>query len=170
MKIKSLWVVTSAAGALFVGAAVVGASMLWRIHSAKGALEASRMERSRLEERIADVQSIRSFLEHSKGKIASAEKFFVSEDEIVPFIEALEASARESDVQLAVATASLPTSSGANPSFNLKATGEFQDLFRYLLLLENFPHLIAIEKVSFTKTSPWDMQITIRLLAYESRP
>lgn len=152
-----------------MGALVAGGVILGRIAQARKDLDQSRMRRAELEEKRAEARRAEIFLESAQEKIAAVERYFVSESEIVSFIEELETTARGSSIELEVAAASVLSGQDTSPAFELNASGEFANLFRYLLLLENFPHLLSIERADFRKSSPWEMRVTFKLVTYESR-
>lgn len=151
---------------LLGGALAAGGVLLGRIAEARKELDQSRIKRAELEEKSGEARRAEIFLEGAREKTNAIERYFVSESEIVSFIEELEAAARESGVTLKVAAVSVPAGPKTSPAFELGASGEFASLFRYLLLLENFPHLLAVEKVDFTKSSPWEMRMTLKLITY----
>ncbi len=168
MKYKAPGMIFSLAIPLLLVSLAGGGLVFDRTLKAEKAFEESRAMRKYLEDQSDDAKRTKAFFENSKEKTAGVEGYFISESEIVSLIEELETAARRSGVELKVAAASLPPASQTGPAFELKASGEFENLFHYLVLLENFPHMLAVEKADLSKVSLWEMQITIRLLSYES--
>ena len=169
MKLGSSKVVSALALLALLSALLAGGAILERIARARKELIETRTARAELENRSAEIRRAEVFLEGAKGKTEAIERYFVSESEIVSFIEKLETAAGESGVELEVAAASVLPGQDTSPVFELHASGEFAGLFRYLLLLENFPHLLSVEKADFRKSSPWEMQVTVKLVSYSSR-
>ena len=100
---------------------------------------------------------------------------FVSESELIDFIEDLEGSGRDVGAEVKVESATFSSSGqGSVPSFRLQASGSFDSIFKLMLVLENLPYEIDFEDLSLTKSSTegkvslWNGVFIIKLLSYES--
>ena len=82
-----------------------------------------------------------------KQKIDSA---FLNEGSIVNFVEKLESIAGKTGA--AIKIGNINEENGLSLQFNI--TGNFNQLFHYLILLEKLPYLINIERMDFKKLAP----------------
>lgn len=148
--------------------------LYWHMEKITGDIENIRGEILGLNLRLKNFKSAKNLLEETREKREAAESIFVGPEELILFIEDLEKIGRESGVSLDVESAS-PASGNSAPSFRLGLRGDFQNLFLYLLLLENLPYEINLDEASLEKTSSgennkkssWSALYTIRLLSYE---
>lgn len=95
---------------------------------------------------------------------------FISEKEVVRFIENLEKISLLAGTDLTIKSASLPAKNGTKePDFELNLAGGFSRNFQYLALLENMNFQIKLEKVRFVKNDKktWDAEIGFKFLNYK---
>ena len=85
-----------------------------------------------------------------KQKIDSA---FLDKESIVNFIEDLESIAGKTGASIKIGNIN-DNQEKKGLSFQFNLTGNFNQLFHYLILLEKLPYLINIERMDFKKLAP----------------
>lgn len=117
----------------------------------------TKKEISENENRINNVQTLERLLNDFSEEEETLNSAILAEDDLVEFIEFLEDLAQRSKIGLSISSASLPEStkkrksapaSFANPVFEIKASGSFDDLMRYLILLENSPFQVSFQRIN----------------------
>ncbi len=130
---------------------------------------------STLDSEIKNINVIEGFLEKTASDRIIISQGFIGNDDLLRFIEDIEKVGNESGIEVNVESASLAAgNSKLGPSFRLRAQGNFSQVFKYMLLLENTPYEISFEDISFTSSAGekgkknWLGTFVIRLLSYES--
>lgn len=74
---------------------------------------------------------------------------FLKENELISLIKSLESSGDISGVSLEISSISPAiVDKKTNPQISFHIKGSFEQIFRYLYMLENIPYLVTIDKVS----------------------
>lgn len=117
---------------------------------------------------IRRLDQILQDIDAERKKIKSV---FVTEAEVVGFIENLEETARLSGAELEIQSASLPTKAEeGGPVFSLNLSGSFSRVFKFFELLEKMKFQIKLEDVRANKNDKenmWEAQIRFKLLSYK---
>lgn len=155
---------------------LVGGFIFWRMRLLKAELTALGTELLVLETKQQNVKTLKKNLEQARAEREKLDRIFITEKNLVRFIEDLEAWAKEAGVAIKMEQALLPSSPGEEgPLFQFRVTGEFPNLFRYQLLLENSSYLIISEKVRWEKLSRegadargpgWSTSYTLKVTSY----
>lgn len=92
----------------------------------------------------------------NKTKIDSINAYFVTDKNVLPFIEFLEGAAKNSNISLSVKSVSLDgkknrTEDGGN-IFSLRVEGSYSGTIQFLKIAENAPFLLFIESVVMQAT------------------
>lgn len=118
-------------------------------------------------ENLQNLTSIMKNTEIDRGLINS---YFVDSSSKADFIARLEQMAKDSGVALEVSGAQEDLSL----KFDLNLTGSFASIYQYLLLVENLPYRIDVEKINF-QFSPlkeaggsgrWVADLVINIISY----
>lgn len=124
---------------------------------------------------LKNLKVLENFLSDTAPQREEISGGFVSENELIDFIEDLEGAGGNVGTEVKVESATFSGDKEASvPSFRLQASGSFDSLFKLMLVLENLPYEIDFEDLSFTKssadgkTSSWNGVFIIKLLSYES--
>lgn len=123
-----------------------------------------------LESEQKSVLGLKKFLEETKEDKDKINKAFLSEEEIVKFIEELEKLSREENVEIKIQSAFISEKREENPVFNFELNGNFENIFRIAALTENLPYQLEIEEVGLAreeKGKKWRGQFKIKILSYE---
>ena len=96
-------------------------------------------------------KSLIRLLEGVKKEKEAIEAVFLKEDDLVRLIKGLESTGESSGVSLKISAISAEKKKSSKPVISFSAQGTFEQLFKYLYLLENLPYLITINKISFQK-------------------
>src|SRR3989338_4488327 len=96
-------------------------------------------------------KSLARLLESVKNEKKAVEAIFLKEDDLVRLIKGLESIRGSSGVSLKISAISAEKKKTSKPAISFSAQGTFEQLFKYLYLLENLPYLITINKISFQK-------------------
>lgn len=96
-----------------------------------------------------------------KQKIDSA---FLNKDNIVDFIENLESIAGKTGASIKIGKINITSQERKGLSVQFNLTGDFNQLFHYLIFLENLPYLINIEKIDFQKLAPNEWRADFEIL------
>jgi len=86
-----------------------------------------------------------------RQKIDSA---FLDKESVVNFIEKLELIADRTDASIKIGKINIDNQERGGLSLQFDLTGNFNQLFHYLVLLENLPYLINIEKMDLKNLAP----------------
>lgn len=101
---------------------------------------------------------------------------FLKEDEIIRLIKSLESIGDNLGVVLKIISISPSTGKELKPKVSFIANGSFEQLFRYIYMLENIPYLVTMDKVSLQNTKEeiskkenynWQALFNIQLEGYE---
>ncbi len=144
-----------AALALVLALAIFGALLYSKISSLYRSLVLVKTEVAAVVNRGQGEHEAEAILKSRADDLKAIDYTFVSESSIINFIEKLEQIAKNSNVSLKV-SAGNPVSlkDKIGPTFSLEASGDFQNIFRYLLLLENMPYEISFENASIVPKVP----------------
>jgi len=156
--------------ALALTAAVLGAYLYWYAAlteaSAEAALLASRIaEKSGDASRIAAAKTILATLSSEE---AAMREYFVSTEDIVSFLEGLEATGKKSGARASVVSVSAGvTDSRDHILIAVKINGGFDAVLRTLGVIEYSPHDIVVTNLSFNAVpdakSEWEAVTTFAI-------
>lgn len=121
--------------------------------------------------RRENIINLNRTLEEVKDKRINLENHFAKSSDVVPFLDTTEKLATK--VGATAMVDSLNTGA-SNDKFivQLKATGKFESLYKFLLLLENSPYELAFLSVDFHKSSgdikntKWEAVFKMQLLSF----
>ena len=101
---------------------------------------------------------------------------FLKEEDLVRLIKSLETTGDNSGVFLKISSISPSADEELKPKISFVAKGSFEQIFRYVYLLENLPYLVTINKVSLQNTNEekskkenydWQALFSVQLESYE---
>lgn len=154
------------AGILFLG--VVGAYGAWYAYVDRVSAEAAAIREDivRIKQGSAAAADTQRMLESLSGTEETIRSYFVSTQDVVPFLESLgrEGERLGSRVEV-VSVSELPKSSRGGITVGLKISGSFDSVLRTLGSLEYSPRDIEVEKVTLDAVSAaegvvWTAQAT----------
>lgn len=109
---------------------------------------------------VSTIQSTIATTQEDREKLSS---YFVTDDSIVTFLSGIEALGTASGTQVVLANVTTEPKS-ATVTVELTSTGNFSDVMRFLMLFENLPYRMTVDRSTLvTKDSPDDVVVTEQL-------
>lgn len=102
------------------------------------------------EQKIKEAKNTEIAYEELKDKTDAINEIILNQDDFVKLIENLEALADASYIKLKLKSAEIPQGNEA-PILGFTAEGDFNDIFLFLKLIENSPHLSSFSRVVIQK-------------------
>jgi len=145
----------------------LGAYFYWYASLTKASVAAAELA-SRIAEKSEDASRIiaaKSILVTLSSDETAVRGYFVSTEDVVPFLEGLEETGRAFDARVSVASVSAGSAGGRNHLLvAVKVNGVFDAVLRALGAIEYGPYDIAIVNLSFDavsdETSEWEATAT----------
>lgn len=107
------------------------------------------------------IETLNHSIEMIRGDKVLVESHFAKSSDIVPFLDALEALAPRAEVKAEVASVDI-LKDGTGLLVGIKASGSFENLYKFLMLLENFPYELEFIAIDMQKETlndvPSDME------------
>jgi Tfp pilus assembly protein PilO len=120
-----------------------------------------------IEKKLEHVKILKSQMKEIKEETAKVDAVFLNRKNIVSFIEKLEDIAKKSDVSMQIISASLEQGNIKSPHFRINLAGDFDKLFKFIVLVENMPYLTSFKNVDITrKNGGFQCDIELILLSY----
>lgn len=122
---------------------------------------------------LRSLKIFEDFISNTKTEREKIESTFVkqsNQDDFLVFIKDLENAGENIGLNVdVVSTSQAFDATNKGPSLHLTAKGNFSQVFKYSLLLENLPYELLFESISFSKRDEgmWEGDYVIRLLSYE---
>jgi hypothetical protein len=144
--------------------------VLYRIQDLESLAQAKALEVETKQAEQTEDYTYRGLIKNTEADRKRAEQYFVSKDQLVTYIEALEQLATSTNVFLET-TISPQTIS----KFDLKISGTYANTYRFLYLLERMPYYSSIQILNLTRRSDfmpgtrayiWDSAVSLTLLGY----
>lgn len=132
------------------------------------------------ERRLDNVRSLSVLLKNIENEKEKVSSVFLNQKSVVKLIEELEFLSQKAGVEFAMKTIDLPSTAGEKkPAFQFQTKGSFNDLFHYLILLEDLFYEVEFGRVQFAETSSkiqggeflqsqglWEANFELTLLSY----
>ncbi len=136
--------------------------------SAKGTIKNSSI----LKKKIQEVKLLESQIDKIKEDKKKIDSIFLMEEDIVKFIETLEDLGKKTGILIKISSAEIGKGS-ENPKIRISANGSFQNIFHYILLLENMPNQIVFDNLNLVKKASdsekkgeWEADIEISIKSF----
>ncbi|MBI2610228.1 hypothetical protein HYW53_03625 [Candidatus Giovannonibacteria bacterium] len=157
--------------AILISVFVAGYFVLNQIQILKAEVRILKSNIALAETKTRNVKAITNTLDDLNEEKEMLDKLFITDENLVHFIEDLEEIARLSGINLKVTSATgILNAAELGPSFQLEASGSFSGLLRYSFLLENMPYQMIMDKINFRKeageSGNWKTYYTFRLISY----
>ncbi|HYD92450.1 MAG TPA: hypothetical protein VEA37_13315 [Flavobacterium sp.] len=123
------------------------------------------------------MKSLEHSLESLEQERALLNAHFVRSSDVVPFLDTIETLAPKAGASAGVASVAI-SPDGSSLLVGVKATGSFENLYKFLTLLENSPYQLEFTSMNMTKTGVgassssdssegnWTASFGIRLLSF----
>ncbi len=127
-----------------------------------------REERQKIlvsDKKLENSSSLKILMDEIVDKKQKIDSAFLNKESVVNFIENLESIAGKTGASIKIGNINIDNQEKKGLSLQFNLTGNFNQLFHYLILLENLPYLINIERMDFKKLAPneWgaDFEISV---------
>lgn len=104
-----------------------------------------------------------STLKTESTNIEKLSSYFVKEDEVVVFAKTIEALGKQSDTILTIESLDQGLTEKSVPllNFRIKANGQFLNIMRLLVLIENFPGKFEMKTIRFVRIDDINPQTSV---------
>ncbi|MDD5032920.1 MAG: hypothetical protein PHC85_02280 [Candidatus Pacebacteria bacterium] len=123
------------------------------------------------EKRIENTKRLEDQLAEAKEEKEKIESVFLDKDNLIKFIQELESLAKIANVDMEMKSVEMGFGSvGAKPFFSFTAAGDFSDIYRFLVLIENDPYQIKISRLqlqNLVEGKKWEAGFSVRLLSFK---
>lgn len=137
----------------------------------KGQDEIIKQQRQKLalnEKSFQNSSSLKVLLEEIKGEKQVIDDIFINRENVINFIESLESLAKQTDVLIKIGSVNIENAKNGSLNLQINLRGDFRQTFHYLVLLENLPYLIDVERVNFRKVEEgWQADFEISLKGFK---
>ncbi|MCX6731873.1 MAG: hypothetical protein NTX55_02715 [Candidatus Parcubacteria bacterium] len=115
------------------------------------------------DKKLENSGSLKILMNEITGEKQKIDSAFLDKETIVNFIEKLESIAGKTGAAIKIGNINMDNQNEKGLSLQFNITGNFNQLFHYLILLENLPYSINIEKMDFKKLAPnnWEADFEI---------
>lgn len=146
---------------------------LYMIKSKNASVRAltERLEENTRRER--DIQSLRHMVAVTASERKQLDRYFVSGDDVVGFIEYIEELGKGSGTAFELSSVDVLNINPKVLQISFKAVGLWKDVVHMLALVETLPMSVEVEKTSLRKSkesesagTDWEGNVTIRVLSF----
>jgi len=106
------------------------------------------------DKKLENSNSLKALMNEIVDEKQKIDSVFLDKESIINFIENLESIAGKTGASIKIGNINIDNQDKKGLSFQFNLTGNFNQLFHYLILLENLPYLINIERMDFKKLAP----------------
>lgn len=129
------------------------------------------------EQRRGDIQSLNKVLSQIQNEIIFLDSHFLRSSDIAPFLDSLEKSAASVGDTAEVVSVDYQDIKNKGILIGIKVAGSFEDIYKFLLLLENSKYELSIVSAKFTRESTgsesegsslpkWRADFTIKIISF----
>lgn len=118
-----------------------------------------------------NLKLLKSQMEEASGDKEKIDKVFLEKKDIVSFMEYLEKTGKDIGVLVDFNSVKLGDTGKEKPYFQFSLNGKFENVFRFLVLLENVPYQIIFNRIDMSKNEEkgvWGANAGISLASYEA--
>ena len=106
------------------------------------------------DKKLENSNSLKALMNEIVDEKQKIDSVSLDKESIINFIENLESIAGKTGASIKIGNINIDNQEKKGLSFQFNLTGNFNQLFHYLILLENLPYLINIERMDFKKLAP----------------
>lgn len=153
---------------LFLASAV--AVFFWilnikKLNSLKTENETMAREISNVNIKAEKIKNVENTLNEFKEKNEIINDIIVNKDNFINLIEDIESAASSTNIDLDIKSAAMD----ADPVLNMNLEGNFEDISRFIEILENFKFASSFNRIVIQKDSAlniWSAQIDLKILSF----
>jgi hypothetical protein len=131
------------------------------VNSQKKELAKTKNEIIEYNERIKNIEQLQSSLGQFEGQRADIGSLLLNKTSIVNFVEELEYLSEKTGVDLEMKKVDVSQGGENAPNFQFSVSGEFDDVYHFLYLLENDVYYVGFEMVDISKIKIKEKEIVI---------
>jgi hypothetical protein len=90
---------------------------------------------------------------------------FAQSSNIVPFLDTVESLGTKVGAKTEVTSVDIPKESNSL-NIEMKISGSFEKIYKFILLLENSPYKLEITSIDVSKQDVWEANLKIKLLSF----
>lgn len=114
--------------------------------------------------------SLNQYLQKIASERILLEKHFIKSSDVVPFLNTIEKLAQDAGISSEINSVNAKIDN-VELVVDLKAIGKFEEIYKFLTLLENSPYelefaTIDMHKINLSKDSRWEAIFKIQLLSF----
>ncbi len=124
-----------------------------------------------LSRKSQNIKLLESQMAEIKENFEKLDNFYLKENGLVGFIESLEKIGRDANVLVGIHSVGIEKDK-KSVLFRIDAEGEFEELFQYLVSLENLPYQVAFERMDISSgdatkgKNVWKSEVDIRVISF----
>jgi hypothetical protein len=139
------------------------------IQTVRAAIKEKEATLAQLEGREQHLLALKANIAQTEGDRAKLASHFINVNTIADFLGSIETMGR--NINLETTTVSLGIDNGAL-GIGITLRGSFQNIYHFLLLVEQLPYHIEIRQTALNYTAgsnpgPWSADIVLRVISYE---
>lgn len=117
--------------------------------------------------KIEKTRNLEELYENLKSERDITEKIILNKENFINFIETLEFLAKSTDTELGISSAIMPQTPGEYPVLSLEIKGEYDKIFKFIKLIENFSYITSFNRITLQKDLEiWTANINLKILSY----
>jgi len=112
-------------------------------------IQEKRQNIANSEKKLQNNNSLKTLMEEISPEKEKVDSAFLNDDNLAAFVEKLESTAALTNTFIKIGNIAIDSSGKNGLSVEFSLEGNFQQIFHYLVLLENLPYLLNIERMDF---------------------
>lgn len=113
--------------------------------------------------KIEKARNLEELYESLKSERDITEKIILNKENFINFIKTLEFSASSTNTELSISSALMDE----YPVLSLEVKGDFDKIFKFIKLTENFSYITFFNRITLQKDSEiWTANINLKILSY----
>jgi Tfp pilus assembly protein PilO len=116
------------------------------------------------DKKLENSNSLKTLMNEIIDEKQKIDSVFLDKDSVVNFIENLESIAGKTGASIKIGNINIDSQKKKGLSLQFNLTGNFNQLFHYLILVEKLPYLINIETMDFKKSASNEWEADFEIL------
>lgn len=117
-----------------------------------------------------NLKLLKNQMEEEIGSRAKLDEVFLTKKDVVPFIEYLEKTGKDIGVSVDFSSVKIDEIGKEKPRFQFSLKGKFENIYRFIVLLENVRYQLIFDNISISKDGDkggWEANVGAMLVSYE---
>ncbi|MBY0376467.1 hypothetical protein K2P96_00640 [Patescibacteria group bacterium] len=164
---------------LFFGATIFGFIFLYKQIEENKIISAEMQQKWQTEaNRRSQIQSLDRLIKSTETERSKLQTHFAQTSDVVPFLDTVQKLATKVGAESEVVSVDILKDKSSVLAIQVRATGSFQSVYKFLTLLENSPYELDFSSVDLQNTTPqatdgakvtgteWSADFRIKLLSF----